>query len=139
MIDRKLNVTSVLSGKATKMSSLTQRKRIDLSVNRKCDDDDDWDWDKDIDEFLKIEEKERTRRYTISGAGGHIEHGNNCEKSPVIFNCTKKGVGFKSKRRIEEEKRQEQERIEKERKEIERRELMLPQKIRKDLKKYGFR
>lgn len=139
LIDRKLDVRFVLSEKATKKSSLTQRRRIDLSVSRKCDDVDDWGWDKDIDELMKIEEKERTNRYAIPGTGAHIEHGNKCEKSPVILNCTKKGVGFKSKRRIDEEKRQEQERIENQRKEKEKRELKLPQKIRKKLTKYGFR
>jgi hypothetical protein len=55
------------------------------------------------------------------------------------LNCTKKGLGFKSKKRIEEEKQQELIRIEKEKKEKERIEMMIPQKIRKDLKKYGFR
>ncbi|XP_060582641.1 uncharacterized protein LOC132739015 isoform X1 [Ruditapes philippinarum] len=117
----------------------SERQKIDLSVRRKCDDDEDWDWDKDIEEFLEIEEKQKTRQLSTSGKCTPASNGAKNQQTPVIMNCTKKGLGFKSKKRIEEEKQQELIRVEIERKEKERIEMMIPQKIRKDLKKYGFR
>ena len=88
---------------------------------------------------MKMEEKQKTRQMSTSGNCVPLQNGGKGKQTPVVLNCTKKGVGFKSKKRIEEEKQQELIKIEKERKEKERIEMMIPQKIRKDLKKYGFR
>ncbi|XP_060582661.1 uncharacterized protein LOC132739027 [Ruditapes philippinarum] len=126
-------------GKSVGNHRASERQKIDLSVRRKCDDDEDWDWDKDIEEFLEIEEKQKTRQLSTSGKCTPASNGAKNQQTPVILNCTKKGLGFKSKKRIEEEKQQELIRIEKEKREKERIEMMIPQKIRKDLKKYGFR
>lgn len=100
-----------------------------------------------------MEEQEKTRKLTVSGSvavSGSVtvsgstsicSNGRQQPKLPTtpIATCSKKGVGFKSKKRIEEERLQELERIEKEKKEKERIEMMIPLKIRKDLKKFGFR
>ncbi|XP_045176663.2 uncharacterized protein LOC123537150 [Mercenaria mercenaria] len=124
---------------ADKNPKISERQNIDLSVRRKCDDDEEWDWDKDIEEYTKLEQKEITRQHPTSGACSPSQNGGHRQQTAVILNCTKKGVGFKSKKRIEEEKQQEQANVEKERKEKEHIEMMIPQKIRNNLKKYGFR
>lgn len=142
-----LNFSSYLSD-----NPKPEKKTVDLSIRRKCDDVDDWDWDKDIEEYAMMEEQEKTRKLTsgsitvsvsstVSGSTAICSNGRQTPKplTTPIATCSKKGVGFKSKKRIEEERLQELERIEKEKKEKDRIEMMIPLKIRKDLKKFGFR
>ncbi|KAL4224628.1 hypothetical protein ACF0H5_015326 [Mactra antiquata] len=119
-------------------------KKIDLSIRRKCDDDDDWDWDKDIEDYLELEKRGQSESQSTSGEYSNIQNGGSRlhAHSPSV-SCSKRGVGFKSKKRLEEERlavlaREEEDRL-KQLKEKERVEMMIPQKIKKDLKKYGFK
>lgn len=114
-------------------------------MRRKCNDDDDWDWDKDIEEYLELEQKEKPERQSTYGQHP-VQNGGQrlCSVLPPAGAISsKKGVGFKSKKRLEEDRLQALAKQEKERqqqqKEKDRIEMMIPQKVKKDLKKYGFR
>ena len=73
-----------------------------------------------------------------SSGGGTFRAGVLCPITPRGTDCSKKGLGFRSKSRLAKLKAEEEERQEKERLERERREARIPKKIRKDFKKYGF-
>lgn len=123
----------------------TERRSVNLSVQRKDELDAEWDWDNDIEEFLEMEKTHNIKNQSTSGHNARenkvLTQKNLPSRSTQIkrTECSKKGVGFRSKARVEEVRRQEEEMKEKERKEREKIDMMIPEKIRKGLKKYGFK